>query len=425
MSRVARRFPFRRPDPPPALAGPDLDPDYQQRVLPIRAVDLSRRLIHDPALAPSEQLELRQFCKLLGSTVHHEFHQWQIQLKDLYAPLDPDADHRIDLRQGTRERTEDLDEAFLGPLQTTLTRANYQKLDLARIQDAIEAPNELGLNYQPDFDQFEHLLIYVRGQTQVVRHARSLRTWFRKHQVVHPGYSRMVVALKFRPNPKLGPFVRSDVLYLRLFKDVPHVDMEMHLPEQGTRVVMRRIDKAQIASPLMVGVPTFLFKLLTAGLVSPLAMGMLMVAPISAGVNSFFGFQRAKQKHLHHMIRSLYYLTLANNASVIHSIIDAAEEEEYKEALLAYFLLWRHRHESPPWDAARLEAVIQEFLLAEVEHPVAFQIGNAVNQLVRRGLVQADSQGRLHPAELATAIHRLDEAWDNIYRPASTHATRS
>ncbi|MBV8228733.1 MAG: DUF3754 domain-containing protein, partial [Planctomycetaceae bacterium] len=38
--------------------------------------------------------------------------------------------------------------------------------------------------------------------------------------------------------------VRSDVLYLRMFKDVPHVDMEMHLPERGTKVEMRWIDKA-------------------------------------------------------------------------------------------------------------------------------------------------------------------------------------
>ena len=38
--------------------------------------------------------------------------------------------------------------------------------------------------------------------------------------------------IKFRPHPKLGKFVRSDVVYLRMFKDVPHVDMEMHLPEQ-------------------------------------------------------------------------------------------------------------------------------------------------------------------------------------------------
>ena len=41
------------------------------------------------------------------------------------------------------------------------------------------------------------------------------------------------------------------------------------------------------------------------------------------------------------MIRSLYYQTLANNASVLTRLVDTAEDEEYKETLLAYFFLWR------------------------------------------------------------------------------------
>ena len=52
-------------------------------------------------------------------------------------------------------------------------------------------------------------------------------------------YQRLIIVLKFREGLELGPFVRSDVIYLRMFKDVPHVDMEMHLPEQGTKVKMR------------------------------------------------------------------------------------------------------------------------------------------------------------------------------------------
>ena len=129
-----------------------------------------------------------------------------------------------------------------------------------------------------------------------------------------------------------------------MFKDVPHVDMEMHLPEQGTKVKMRWIDKAQIASPVVMGVPALTMKLLglsLAAMGNPMLLAPLAIAPISAGVNSFFGFQRAKHKHLSSMIRNLYYLTLANNGSVLTRLIDSAEEEEYKETMLAYFFLWQ------------------------------------------------------------------------------------
>ncbi len=114
----------------------------------------------------------------------------------------------------------------------------------------------MGLTYVPDFTLFEHLRVYVRGYTRIIRECRE-----RQDAVPASGrwlldaYQRLVIALKFKEGSKLGPNVRSDVLYLRMFKDVPHVDMEMHLPEQGTRVRMRWIDKAQIASPLVMGLP--------------------------------------------------------------------------------------------------------------------------------------------------------------------------
>ena len=95
-----------------------------------------------------------------------------------------------------------------------------------------------------------------------------MKTKFLKRTVQLDAYQRLIIALKFKPDPKLDPFVRSDVVYLRMFKDVPHVDMEMHLPEQGTKVRMRRIDKAQIASPLVVGLPTLAFKVLGLSFVS-------------------------------------------------------------------------------------------------------------------------------------------------------------
>ncbi len=224
-----------------------------------------------------------------------------------------------------------------------------------------------------------------------------------------------MIALKFKPGKELGPFVRTDVLYLRLFKDVPHVDMEMHLPEQGTKVVMRTIDKAQIASPLVVGLPSFALKLLSASMMGPMAFGAVMMAPITAGLNSFFGFQRAKQRHLHHMIRNLYYLTLANNASVIQSVMDAAEEEEYKEALLAYFFLWRHRDDPEPWDRNRLDARIEAYLRETTGLNVDFEVGDALRKLLRLGLIQGDLRDRLVAVPIDFALQILDARWDNFF----------
>jgi hypothetical protein len=386
-----------------------------ERVIPLRTADLTRRLRADPSLSPTESNLLDQLGRLLAAVFHHEYHAWLTELKDLYAPLDPDSDC-IHLRAGTIERSQEVDDLFLKTFEAALIRANYRPLDLQVIEEAIESPNELGLNYIPNFDLFEHLKIYVRGHTRVRRHVRRVKKFFRKIDIEYDAYQRMVVALKFKENEKLGPFARDDVLYLRLFKDVPHVDMEMHLPEQGTRVVMRTIDKAQIASPLMVGLPTFALKLLTASLLSLPALGTIMIAPISAGINSFFGFQRAKQKHLHHMIRNLYYLTLANNASVIETLIQSAEDEEYKEALLGYYFLWREGDGPEPWDQERLDRRVELFLHEVTGLRIDFEIADAVRKLVRLGLVESDARGHLRARPIESALQILDARWDDAFR---------
>jgi hypothetical protein len=201
-----------------------------------------------------------------------------------------------------------------------------------------------------------------------------------------------------------------------MFKDVPHVDMEMHLPEQGTRVRMRWIDKAQIASPLAIGLPTLAFKLMVGFAFSPFAVGGLLMAPISAGVNSFFGFHRAKQKHLSEMIHKLYYLTLANNASVLTRLIDAAEDEEYKEAMLAYFFLWRGNGSEAPWTVSTLDAHIEDYLEQKTGIEINFEVADALTKLYRLGLARRDAQGGLHVTPIDRALATLDRLWDDTFR---------
>ena len=389
--------------------------DNRERALPIRQADLTRMLLAEPELSEDDRGKLKAFGEILSATFHNEFFEKLRQLKELYAPLDPDSDY-VDLKDHSRPRTEHADEDFLIPFEAALERANYRPLELDVLQEAISAPNELGLTYVPDFTLFEHLKVYVRGYTRITRDCRTVKTRFKKRTVVLDAYQRMVVALKFKPGLNLKPFVRSDVLFLRMFKDVPHVDMEMHLPEQGTKVRMRWIDKMQIASPLAIGLPTLAFKLFIAGAFSPYALGGLLVAPISAGVNSFFGFHRAKQKHLSEMIHKLYYLTLANNSSVLTRLIDSAEEEEYKEAMLAYFFLWRRSGAGEPWIVPALDDHIEDYLRQKTGIEINFEVSDALIKLLRLGLARRDAQGGLHVTPLDRALAILDRHWDNTFR---------
>jgi hypothetical protein len=390
--------------------------DNRERALPIRQDDLTRLLLAEPGLTDDDRNQLTAFGKLLGASFHSEFFDKLRELKELYAPLDPDSDY-VTLREHTRPLLDSSDEHFLAPFEQTLIRANYSPLSLDMLKEAISAPNEMGLTYLPDFSLFEHLKVYVRGYTRITRDVRTVRTKFLKRTVQLDAYQRLVVALKFKPGLNLGPYVRSDVFYLRMFKDVPHVDMEMHLPEQGTKVQMRWIDRAQIASPLALGLPTLAVKIFL-GLTTPFAIGALMV-PISAGVNSFFGFQRARQRHLYAMIHKLYYMTLANNASVLTRLIDSAEDEEYKEAMLAYFFLWRSiGSKCGGWTIPELDGQIEVFLKDKTGVEINFEVADALSKLLHHGLAYRDHAGLIHALPIDQALRELDRQWDATFRYA-------
>lgn len=392
--------------------------DLRERALPLRPGDLTRLLIAQPDLDEDDKANLAKLGPLLGAVFHSDFFNRLRELKDLYSPLDPDSDY-IRLPGHSRARKADSDEEFLKALGTTMERANYRQLDVRIIEQAVQAPNEMGLTYVPDFDQFEHLRIYARGYTQIGRVFRGPKTKFRRRTMLLDAYQRLVIALKFRDGLDLGPFTRSDVVYLRMFKDVPHVDMEMHLPEQGTRVKMRWIDKAQIASPVVMGLPTLAMKILGfsyfATLANPMLLAPLMAIPISAGMNSFFGFHRAKHKHLSSMIRNLYYLTLANNGSVLNRLIDTAEEEEYKETMLAYFFLWRRLGEAEEWTMDRLDGQIEAFLKSISGVEINFEVADALGKLFRLGLARRNAQGRIQAVTIEQALVALDKHWDKTF----------
>src|SRR5262249_15257843 len=135
-------------------------------------------------------------------------------------------------------------------------------------------------------------------------------------------------------------------------------------------------------------------------------------------VNSFLGFYRAKQKHLYGMIYRLYYLTLANNASVLTRVIDSAEDEEYKEAMLAYFFLWRGPAGTTraPWTVSRLDDQIEAYLSEKTGVSINFEVADALGKLVRLGLVRRDHSGHLHAAPIDQALQTLDRRWDNTFR---------
>lgn len=390
----------------------------REHFIPIRKSNVVRRLLADPRLPDDQRERFEQMCFILAATLHYQYHARLEELKDLYAPFDPDRD--------TSGVEDEADSAL--PQQVTqlfdrfvslLERANYRKLSQADIEMALHAASHEGVNLDVDFEVFDRLEIYSRGTGVTRKTRRRLRRFYRAERVELPVYRRLIMMFRLREHRRLGRHADSHAVYMKLFKDIPQVDLEMLLP--GSRIRMTLLDRSRILLPTLSGLALTLFKIIKGAIVLTLAgayglLGLLGLVggTIGYGVKSFFGYLRTKDKYQLNLTRNLYFQNLDNNAGVLFRLLDDAEEQEFREAILAYFLLWRDAP-AEGWTQDELDASAESLLRQWLDQEVDFEVDDAVDKLVRMNLVELSPDGRLRAVPIDEALRKLDHTWDNLF----------
>lgn len=420
-----------KPSLPPLAqqAPPDEDiPEHPQHwrrenFIPVRKAELADLLAKETELTAEEQNAFRQFCRLLESVFHYEFHAQLETLKNAYAPFDPDADTSPiePLDEGECKRRID---AVFNQLVWLLQRANFVRLSREDIALALGTASEWGLVLKVDFDAFERLEVYARGDIVGRRARRRWQTLFRPEQIDVPIYQRLIIVYRFREDHCTEPQISPHHVYLKTFKNIPKLDLDMLLP--GSRVRMSLLDQGKILLPTLSGVAIAGWKLFqgavvvaAAGVYGMLSYAGLLIGTLGYGARSFFGYLRTQQKYQLNLTRSLYYQNLDNNAGVVFRLLDEAEEQECREALLAYYFLWR-RAGSEGWSSERLDREIEEYLDREIGIAVDFEVADALAKLERLSLAQQNGPGCWRAAPIDQALVVLDRLWDNLF--AHSHA---
>lgn len=385
------------------------DQQRREAFIPLRKRDLAETLARYPGLAVENAAQLQRFCRLLHALVHCHLESTLEELKHAYAPFDPDADTRAGAAVSDQDlalRREVLFEEF-GRL---LARANFHRLAEAQINAALEDRSHWGLHLTVDFTLFDRLELYYRGDRMGTRYRRAWRNRFRSEAIDVPIYQRLVLVFHLKPGAKYSQVLATDEIYLKLFKDIPKLDLDMLLP--GSQVKMSLFDRARVALPTLSGIGIVLYKLIWATAMafgSTLAFLGLVGGTVGYGVRSLYGYLNTRQKYQLNLTQSLYYQNIDNNAGVIHRLLDEAAEQENREVMLAYFFLW---HDAPAegLSAAALDARIEAWLQKEAEQPVDFEIADALGKLLQFRL--ARQVGDMWQAvSIDEAIRTLAEHW--------------
>src|SRR6185437_5580140 len=317
-----------------------------EHFIPLARSELIDLLCADRALTESEREQFRTFCELVSALYHGEYHRRLQELKQAYLPFDPDNDTTSLLPPSAEKRQTHLND-LLSDLAWLLERGHFKHLSRGEIEPALDHASDWGIRMDVDFSAFEHIAIFARGDTMQTRSRRCWYNFFRPEEVDVPIYRRLVLILKLRQHPRLHGPIDTESVYLKIFKDIPKLDVLMLLP--GARVRLTRLDRGKIGLPLLSGLALAAWNLLQdmAALVerwasSPNTLWMLAAGGIGYGYKSFHGYQQTRQRYHLTLTQSLYFQNLDSNAGVLMRLLDEAEEQECRLAILAYWCLWRY-----------------------------------------------------------------------------------
>lgn len=429
------------------------------QTIPQSRQQLIELCIAEGRLSSTDAAHFRKFCELLAAYYHFEFYQIEEALKVNYAPFNPDANPLLSQSVDAAQRAH-MESALLDLLTQTLQRANYRTLDWVAIQQAVRQADLVDIKTEIDFHDYEQLLLFYRGEADSSGSRQKL-LW--KQQIKMKLYSNVILGLKFKEKEyfvksgrKLDRLTfRPGSIYLYLYKDIPQNDLELLFP--NVQLYMNWFDRVLFVVPALGAGISMLIKivpnmLLLLGVISFLLFGpafseqlgvtesqihdaspvlfaftSVLLALGGFAYKQYDSYKNKRILFMKNVTETLFFRNLANNSSVFHSIVDVAEEEECKEAILIYYHLLIHNRSL---SQAQLSQSIQEWLarccnvqsefdtrkvFARLQQIAAEIIPPGAVQPRTVSLLRLDSNQLCHIPPLIEAKMVIDKLWDSAY----------
>jgi len=383
--------------------------------IPLARSELIDLLCADATLSDEGREQLRSLAEAIALACHLEYHHRLVELKRAYAPFDPDTDTVTVLSIPAGERQHRLNDLY-SDFAWLLEHAHFRHLGREDIEPVLDSASAWGIRMDVDFSAFEYIAIFTRGDAFQTRKLRAWHGLGEGNEVEVPIYRRLVLIMKLRQHKRLGPGVNTDHVYLKVFKDIPKLDVLMLLP--GARVRLSPFDRGKIGFPLVSGVALSAWNILTdlahkveEVFLAPNVMWGLALGGIGYGYRSYFGYRQLRQRYHLTLTQSLYFQNLDSNAGVLTRLLDEAEEQECRLVVLAYYCLWRYSGEGG-WTTEELDATMELYLDRYADLPVNCGCGEALALLRKLRLVE-EAGGRCRALPLPRAMEQLQVAWNS------------
>lgn len=419
-------------------------PAPRDRFIPLRKSDLIDGLIAAGHLDDARQDAFRQFARELGAIFHYQYFEELDLLREAYFHFDPEVNPKIgwpakDIEAAYRR----LSEEFV----RILAEANFIEIPHAEITRAFGEHALVRVKIKAPVGDYRDVRMFRRGSH---KETIEVPVWWglRRRRLeaeiyddvvmmvaTRPGGDTPADALKSRWNRRRSDHkIRSDAVLFKCFRRIARADLEALFP--NVRVVMSLWDQLSLGVPAVVGGIPILIKLASTLTILFFVAGFYLgvngtlrdndMEQALAALSGLFAlgafllrqwgkFHRQSLLHQKQLTDNIYYRNVNNNSGIFNYLIGEAEEQEWKEALLAYYCLITA---AGPLTRAALDASIAELLLRRFGVSADFVVGDALTRLQRLGLLN-ESGGALSGLPLPLAIERLETEWAQLLRPSA------
>jgi Protein of unknown function (DUF3754) len=422
-------------------------PVKRDRFIPLRKSDIVDGLAADGCLDDVQQAGFRQLARMLGAIFHYQYFEELDRLREAYFHFDPQLDPQ------TQRSADEFDTAYRTLSEEfvrILTEANFIEIPHDEITRAFAEHAVVRVKIKVPVEDYRDVRMFRRGH-----HKETIEVpiWFglRRRPLEVDVYDDVVLMVATRPDGaapasrrrslaragRSKQKIRSGAVLFKYFRHIARGDLEALFP--NVRVVMSLFDQLSLGVPAVVGGVPILLKLASTLTVLFVVAGFYLglngtmhdndTEQALAALSGLFAlgafvlrqwgnFHRQSLIHQKQLTDNIYYRNVNNNSGIFNYIIGEAEEQDWKEALLAYCGLLTAK---TPLTREALGARVEELLVRVFGVQIVFEVEGALARL--RSLdILCETGGCLSVLPLPDAVARLDREWKGLLGAAAGKA---
>jgi hypothetical protein len=289
-------------------------------------------------------------------------------------------------------------------------------------------------------------------RTSLQNQSLALKNFVTSSQLQEPAFERVICLFRLYPPspppfltriPVVKKFVKTpppgaidNTIHIKLFQQIPMADLEIVFPEK--RIKMKSFDKFMMGFLGFIGLVIGLAKGLSGDVGQEKGTLVVIFTVLALLIfKTIMRFINTRRRYMLQMSQDLYHKNLDNDIGVLQYLVDNIEDQEFKEAMMAYMLLLKAgkpiSEKALDEDAENLlnrhfDGLEVDFEVDDALDKICVQVDkNGVEQLTDEqrnstmflpivcAIEDADGETLYEAKPIEEALRIMDEKWDNFF----------